>query len=118
MLCSTKLRSNSLQEVADRPYVKKWLVLLKEAAYDAEDLLDEIAIEALRHKMEAAESTWVPAPFDSQSMESRVKGIIDGLEEMAQEKDDLGLKEGVGERVLSQRWPSTSLVDESRLWQG
>ena len=98
------------------PYVKKWLVLLKEAVYDAEDILDEIATEALRHKMEAAESTWVPAPFDSQSMESRVKGIIDRLEEMAQEKDDLGLKEGVGERVLSQRWPSTSLVDESLVY--
>uniref|UniRef100_F6H907 Disease resistance N-terminal domain-containing protein n=1 Tax=Vitis vinifera TaxID=29760 RepID=F6H907_VITVI len=38
------------------PYVKKWLVLLKEAVYDAEDILDEIATEALRHKMEAAES--------------------------------------------------------------
>ena len=58
------------------PYVKKWLVLLKEAVYDAEDILDEIATEALRHKVEAAESqtrtsqvgnimdmsTWVLAP--------------------------------------------------------
>ena len=68
------------------PYVKKWLVLLKEAVYDAEDILDEIATKALRHKMEAKESTWVPAPFDSQSMESRVKEIIDRLEEMAQEE--------------------------------
>ena len=72
------------------PYVKKWLVLLKEAVYDAEDILDEIATEALRHKMEAAESTWVPAPFDSQSMESRVKEIIDRLEEMAQGRTTLG----------------------------
>ncbi|CBI23757.3 unnamed protein product, partial [Vitis vinifera] len=38
------------------PYVKKWLVLLKEAVYDAEDILDEITTEALRHKVEAAES--------------------------------------------------------------
>ena len=34
---------------------------------------------------------------------------------MAQE-EDLGLKEGVGERVLSQRWPSTSLVDKSLVY--
>ena len=111
-------------------YVKKWLLLLKEAVYEAEDILDEIAIEALRHKMEAAESqtstnqvakimdmsTWVRDPFDSQSIESRVKEIIDRLEDMAREKDDLGLKEGVGEKALSQRWPSTSLVDESLVY--
>ncbi|CBI23755.3 unnamed protein product, partial [Vitis vinifera] len=64
------------------PYVKKWLVLLKEVVYDAEDILDEIATEALRHKVEAAESqtstsqvgnimdmsTWVLAPFDDESL--------------------------------------------------
>ena len=111
------------------PYVKKWLVLLKEAVYDAEDILDEIATEALRHKMEAAESqtstsqvgnimdmcTWVHAPFDSQSIESRVEEIIDRLEDMARDRAVLGLKEGVGEK-LSQRWPSTSLVDESLVY--
>ncbi|RVW24200.1 putative disease resistance RPP13-like protein 1 [Vitis vinifera] len=111
------------------PYVKKWLVLLKEAVYDAEDILDEIATEALRHKMEAAESqtstsqvgnimdmsTWVHAPFDSQSIEKRVEEIIDRLEDMARDRAALGLKEGVGEK-LSQRWPSTSLVDESLVY--
>ncbi|WKA00298.1 hypothetical protein VitviT2T_018668 [Vitis vinifera] len=50
------------------PYVKKWLVLLKEAVYDAEDILDEIATEALRHKMEAAES---------QTSTSQVGNIMD-----------------------------------------
>ena len=112
------------------PYVKKWLVLLKEAVYEAEDILDEIATEALRHKMEAKESqtstsqvrkimdltNWVHAPFDCQSIESRVKDIIERLEDKARDREDLGLKEGVEERVVvsqSQRWPSTSLVDES-----
>ncbi|XP_034680626.1 putative disease resistance RPP13-like protein 1 isoform X2 [Vitis riparia] len=111
------------------PHVKKWLVLLKEVVYDAEDILDEIATEALRHKMEAAQSqtstsqvgnimdmsTWVHAPFDSQSIESRVEEIIDRLEDMARDRAVLGLKEGVGEK-LSQRWPSTSLVDESLVY--
>ena len=109
------------------PYVKKRLVLLKEAAYDAEDILDEIITEALRQKMEAKEysqtimdmSSWVHAPFDSQSIELRVEEIIDRLEDMARDRDVLGLKEGVGERVVlsqSQRWPSTSLVDESLVY--
>ncbi|RVW24159.1 putative disease resistance RPP13-like protein 1 [Vitis vinifera] len=111
------------------PYVKKWLVLLKEAVYDAEDILDEMATEALRHKVEAAESqtstnqvgnimdmsTWVLAPFDGQGIESRVEEIIDRLEDMARDRDVLGLKEGDGEK-LSQRWPSTSLVDESLVY--
>ncbi|XP_059596929.1 putative disease resistance RPP13-like protein 1 [Vitis vinifera] len=93
------------------PYVKKWLVLLKEAVYDAEDILDEIATEALRHKMEAAESQ----TSTSQSIEKRVEEIIDRLEDMARDRAALGLKEGVGEK-LSQRWPSTSLVDESLVY--
>ncbi|XP_034700909.1 putative disease resistance RPP13-like protein 1 [Vitis riparia] len=111
------------------PYVKKWLVLLKEAVYDAEDILDEIATEALRHKVEAAESqtstsqvgnimdmsTWVLAPFDGQGIESRVEEIIDRLEDMVRDRDVLGLKEGVGEK-LARRWPSTSLVDESLVY--
>ncbi|RVX04553.1 putative disease resistance RPP13-like protein 1 [Vitis vinifera] len=111
------------------PYVKKWLVLLREAVYDAEDILDEIATEALRHKVEAAESqtstsqvgnimdmsTWVLAPFDGQGIESRVEEIIDRLEDMARDRDVLRLKEGDGEK-LSQRWPSTSLVDESLVY--
>ena len=40
--------------------VKKWLVHVKNAVYDAEDLLDEIATEALRRKMEAADSQTGP----------------------------------------------------------
>ncbi|RVW95668.1 putative disease resistance RPP13-like protein 1 [Vitis vinifera] len=38
------------------PNVKEWLVHVKDAVYDAEDLLDEIATDALRCKMEAADS--------------------------------------------------------------
>ena len=82
--------------------------------YEAEDILDEIATEALRHKMEAKESqtstsqvgkimdltNWVHAPFDSESIESRVEDIIERLEDMALDREDLGLKEGVGERVV------------------
>ena len=103
--------------------VKKWLVCVKNAVYDAENLLDEIATEALRRKMEAADSqtgpthvlnsfsTWFMAPLaDHQSMESKVKKIIDKLGVLAQAIDALALK-GDGKK-LPQRLPSTSLVDE------
>ena len=103
--------------------VKRWLVRVKNAVYDAEDLLDEITTEALRRKMEAADSqtgpthvlnsfsTWFKAPLaDHQSMESKVKKIIGKLEVLAQAIDVLALN-GDGKK-LPQRLPSTSLVDE------
>ncbi|XP_034686691.1 putative disease resistance RPP13-like protein 1 [Vitis riparia] len=94
------------------PLVKEWLVHVKDAVYDAEDLLDEIATDALRSKIEAADSqtggphrawnkfsAWVKAPSATLSMESRVKEMIARLESIAQEKVGLGLKEGGGEKL-------------------
>ncbi|KAJ9685216.1 hypothetical protein PVL29_017301 [Vitis rotundifolia] len=111
------------------PNVKEWLVHVKDAVYDAEDLLDEIATDALRCKMEAADSqtggthkAWkwnkfasVKAPFAIKSMESRVRGMIDLLEKLALEKVGLGLAEVGGEkRSPRPRSPiSTSLEDDS-----
>ncbi|KAJ9685872.1 hypothetical protein PVL29_017802 [Vitis rotundifolia] len=104
---------------------KRKLLVVHKALNDAEDLLDEIATEALRCEIEAADSqpggiyqvwnkfsTRVKAPFSNQSMESRVKEMIAKLEDIAEEKEKLGLKEGDGER-LSPKLPSSSLVDES-----
>ncbi|RVW13272.1 Disease resistance protein RGA2 [Vitis vinifera] len=95
-------RMASREQIAN-PAVRGWVDELKHAVYDAEDLLDEIATEALRCKIEAESQT------------STVQEIIDRLEFLGQQKDVLGLKEGAGEK-LSQRWPTTSLVDESRVY--
>ncbi|XP_010658003.1 putative disease resistance RPP13-like protein 1 [Vitis vinifera] len=107
--------------------VKEWLLNVKGTLYDAEDLLDEIATEALRCKMEADDhsqtgsaqvwnsiSTWVKAPLANyrSSIESRVKEMIGKLEVLEKAIDKLGLKPGDGEK-LPPRSPSTSLIDES-----
>ncbi|KAL6327174.1 hypothetical protein AAG906_015213 [Vitis piasezkii] len=108
------------------PNVKEWLVHVKDAVYGAEDLLDEIATDALRCKMEAADSqtggtlkAWkwnkfsacVKAPFAIKSMESRVRGMIDLLEKIGGEIVRLGL---AGSRSPTPRLPtSTSLEDDS-----
>ncbi|CBI32185.3 unnamed protein product, partial [Vitis vinifera] len=118
------LNDAEMKQFSD-PLVKDWLVQVKDAVYHAEDLLDEIATEALRCEIEAADSqpggiyqvwnkfsTRVKAPFANQSMESRVKEMIAKLEDIAEEKEKLGLKEGEGDK-LSPRPPTTSLVDES-----
>ena len=93
--------------------VKDWLDELKEVVYDAEDLLDDIATESLRCKMEYSDSQsqQVSNIFSGEEIKSRAEEITDTLEFLAQQKDALGLKEGVVDN-LSNRWPTTCLVDE------
>ena len=104
--------------------VKDWVDELKDAVYDAEDLLDEITTEALRCEMESDSHTTatqvpniIPALLNlsDEGIESRVKGITETLVVLAKRIAVLGLKEGVGEN-LSERWPTTSLVDESKVY--
>ena len=93
--------------------VKDWMDELKDALYEAEELLDDITTEALRCKMEYSDpQTQVRNIISVEGIESRVEEITYTLEFLAQQKDALGLKEGVGEK-LSNRWPTTSLVDDS-----
>ncbi|KAJ9687339.1 hypothetical protein PVL29_016003 [Vitis rotundifolia] len=95
--------------------VKDWVDELKDAVYDAEDLVDDITTEALRRKMEDDSQTQVRNIIFGEGIESRVDEITDTLEYLSQKKDVLGLKKGVGEN-LSKRWPTTSLVDESGVY--
>ncbi|XP_028100000.1 putative disease resistance RPP13-like protein 1, partial [Camellia sinensis] len=102
--------------------VKDWMDELKVAVYHADDLLDEIATEALRCKSEAkyhSGSDQVRSPtlisssssFDADIV-SKIEEIIDRLECFPKEKDVLGLREVAGQK-LYHGLPTTSLVDES-----
>ncbi|OMO70979.1 Disease resistance protein [Corchorus olitorius] len=104
--------------------VKEWLSELKDAVHDAEDLLDEIAYEALRNKLESEDQTAVMQvtrlfsslnPFNREK--SKVEEILERLELLVGQKDILGLREcrGGGE-TLFQRLPATSVVDESGVY--
>nr|XP_048318447.1 putative disease resistance RPP13-like protein 1 [Ziziphus jujuba var. spinosa] len=111
------------------PAVKKWLDKLEDAAYRADDLLDEIAADALRYKLEAESTTGTTSKVRKMAnlishnsyvsdMENRMKEILEGLEFIANQKDLLGLKvkEGtVGEKPIP-RSQTTSLVDESEVF--
>ena len=97
--------------------VREWMDELKVVVCDAEDVLDEIATEDLRRKIEAGDSqtSMSTSTFDVQSINCRMEEIVDRLEDIVQDRDVLGLKEGVGEKSAN-RWPSTSLVDESQIY--
>ncbi|TYJ36604.1 hypothetical protein E1A91_A05G318000v1 [Gossypium mustelinum] len=78
---------NAENKQITNPNVKSWTDELKDAVYDAEDLLDEISTEALRNKIESENQT------------TAMKQI-------------LGLKENYKGEKAFQITPATSLVDE------
>uniref|UniRef100_A0A6P6G6D0 putative disease resistance RPP13-like protein 1 n=1 Tax=Ziziphus jujuba TaxID=326968 RepID=A0A6P6G6D0_ZIZJJ len=104
--------------------VKEWLDELENAAYDTEDLLDEIATEALQFKLKAGSRTSAGMASDFNptylnfydlDIETKMEENLERLEFLVKQKDVLGLKEGVGEKP-SPRIPTTSLVDETEVY--
>jgi hypothetical protein len=104
--------------------VKQWLHMLKDVVYDAEDVLDEIATEALQRKLDAEFQTTATKVRNSIStffnhfvkeIEPKIKELLGKLEYLARQKDVLGLREGVGGES-SKRLITTSLVEESNIF--
>ncbi|KAF9666634.1 hypothetical protein SADUNF_Sadunf16G0249300 [Salix dunnii] len=105
--------------------VQMWLDDLKDAVYEADDLLDEIAYEGLRSEIEACPQTnnkamwrnflYSRSPFNKRIMRMKVKlkKILDRLKDLVEQKDVLGLGENIGENPSLHKTPTTSLVDES-----
>ncbi|XP_028802647.1 putative disease resistance RPP13-like protein 1 [Neltuma alba] len=108
------------------PNVRAWLLELKDAVYDAEDVLDETNyLYKCKLEAEAEPQTSVTSKvrkffnasatsFD-QEIESRMKQVLENLEFLEGRKISLGLKEGNGGAVgFDKKWrtETTSLVDE------
>jgi hypothetical protein len=114
-------------------FVKKWLDELEDLAYDADDILDEFAAEALRCKLVNAEPStsklrkYIPAccvgfnpssiMFDT-NMRSKIKEIDTRLQEIVTWKNDLQLTENTGGRTktTSSRALTTSVVNEGHIY--
>ncbi|XP_039690217.1 putative disease resistance RPP13-like protein 1 [Medicago truncatula] len=93
------------------PAVKQWLDELRDALYDADDLLDEINTESLRCKLEAESQIQQPfsdqvlnflsSPFKSffRVVNSEIQDVFQRLEQFSLQKDILELKQGVCGKV-------------------
>ncbi|KAK2981311.1 hypothetical protein RJ640_007012 [Escallonia rubra] len=125
------------KQITDKP-VNKWLEQLQDLAYDLDDILDELATEALSRKLmqESQISTsklrrLVPAccttsnfsprvvKFDFK-MKSKIDSITTRLQDLVKQKNELSLSVHVGgsslKRTGHERLPTTSLVDESGVY--
>lgn len=95
-----------------------WLNELKEIAYEADDILDEMSTEVLRShsQVQGFFSSFIPSKILFQfEIASRIDEVIEKLEEIAKEKEDLHLKEEdvvMGHRARNERLQTGSLVDE------
>ncbi|KAK9110133.1 hypothetical protein Sjap_018193 [Stephania japonica] len=81
--------------------VRIWLQRLKQAVYDAEDVLDVVAYEALRRKMgrrfknKVHKFVWLPIQLAFRlKMAHKLQGIIRKLDDIAKQKNDFDLKGG------------------------
>ncbi|XP_050281748.1 putative disease resistance RPP13-like protein 1 [Quercus robur] len=95
---------------------------LKDATYNADDLLDEIATIALRGELEAeakANGNQVAAgqfsALNPRNPESMLKNIVERLDSLSNQRDLLNLN-GIVRGKPSCMFPTTSLVDESKVF--
>ncbi|XP_058721475.1 putative disease resistance RPP13-like protein 1 [Vicia villosa] len=103
------------------PSVKDWLDGLKDAIYDAEDLLNQISYDSLRCKMENKQpasktnQVWniLSSPFKNiyGEINSQMKDMCETLKLFADNKDILSLQ--TKSVRVSHRTPSNPMFDES-----
>ena len=118
-LTLSKVLNDAEEREITNTTVKEWVDELKDAVYQAEDLLDEIATEALRCQVEADFGTstskvrnYISTSYDRfrGKLESKIEEVVDKLENLASQTNAMGLREGVEGRS-SQRFPATSVID-------
>ncbi|XP_020992235.1 putative disease resistance RPP13-like protein 1 [Arachis duranensis] len=95
--------------------VKDWLDRLKNAVYDAEDVLDEITTKAATQKDPGNSLSRYVNLHDDGEIVAKIEDIIAALESIVKEKDSLGLKE-IPVEDMSWRIPSTSLIDAREIY--
>ncbi|KAG2664582.1 hypothetical protein I3760_16G088600 [Carya illinoinensis] len=112
--------------------VKHWLDDLRDLAYDAEDILDEVATEAalrptlmgdnqaspskVRKLVTAVFTSLTPSARIKTRLGSKINDITAKFNDLVTQKDQLNLKEIVISSRPSKRTESTSLVTKKRIY--
>ncbi|KAL1332109.1 hypothetical protein AAHE18_11G004700 [Arachis hypogaea] len=104
--------------------VKAWLDELTQALFDADDLIDDIATEALRRKVEARYHQSVAAKvrkvlsstfkWPYREMNSQMQKLFEELEHFAERADNLRLEKDASVNV-SRATPTTAAFDDSAI---
>ncbi|KAK6933927.1 Rx, N-terminal, partial [Dillenia turbinata] len=102
------------KQVSDRE-VKKWLDTLRDLAYTADDVLDELRHEALQRQNNTSSSDSAASSSQVQDLLAQIQEITTRILDIEEDKSDLGLKErpGVRSSIINNRLPTTSLLDSS-----
>ncbi|XP_045826901.1 putative disease resistance RPP13-like protein 1 isoform X1 [Trifolium pratense] len=93
-----------------KPKIKQWLDRLKDAIFDAEDLLNQISYNALRCKIEF--QNLLSTTNSNGEINSEMEKICQRLKTFVHQSNILGLQQTVRGRD-SRRTPSSSVVNES-----
>ncbi|CAL5321762.1 unnamed protein product [Camellia sinensis] len=103
----TLLADAENKQVYDKD-IKKWLEEVQPLAYDADDLLDDFATEALEKKLLEEETTLGrrPTKFPRLSLKtgSKLNEITSQLQEVATKGKDLGLDKRLAGRMSTDLW--------------
>nr|POE44832.1 putative disease resistance rpp13-like protein 1 [Quercus suber] len=103
------------------PAVEEWLDELKDAVYVADDLLDEIAYEAMRCNLEAESQNNTSKVWNSFSIsiisfnkriQSELEKILESLKNIIAKQNELGLKKVVGGVTLQSPRLTTSCPEK------
>ncbi|KAK7314048.1 hypothetical protein VNO77_39256 [Canavalia gladiata] len=106
--------------------VRRWLVELKDVAFDAEDVLDEFATEVLKTRLESMSQSqvlttftqvwnFVPISFNPSNLMFKLKDVAERLENLANERHELHLREDAPWRSYKIK-ETSSIVNESYIY--
>lgn len=116
--------SDAEEKQMTNPFVKNWVIELQDAAYQAEDLIDEVNTMVLECNVQAesqvrnsqVRSNLYTLNKVREDFEDRLEHVTRRLEYLTERKDVLGLVKGSFGGIVSGRFPTTCLVDESEIY--
>ncbi|KAF3441371.1 hypothetical protein FNV43_RR15285 [Rhamnella rubrinervis] len=94
LLLANGVLDDAERQQITKPDVREWLEQLKDAIQKAEDLVDDIKIEA-DHQRGSRVRKFFSSRFSVKDVERRIQNIIKSVNDIVEDMNRLGLREGV-----------------------